>query len=284
MHNWLYWNSNFVEREQALLSISNRSFQYGDGLFESMRIINGQLLFFEDHWERILRGMSICGMSSADFNSLEIRNIADEIIQRNNVNGGRMKLLVYRYSEGFYKPETDGVKYLISTHDTEHERFVWNTQGWQTGLFTSIRKPINFLSEVKSTSALLYVLAAREARINHWDEIFILNEAGFLCEGSFSSVFLVDENRTIHTPALTEGPLPGVMRKHAIKLIREAGMECIERTVAVEELLHAREVFVTNAIQGIRWVVSYRDKRYFNTIGKKVFQLLQNEVENLGLV
>jgi branched-chain amino acid aminotransferase len=61
-------------------------------------------------------------------------------------------------------------------------------------------------------------------------------------------------------------------------------MQCIEREIAADELLSAREVFVTNAIQGIRWVVSYGERRYFNTIGKKVFQLLQAEVQKLLLV
>jgi branched-chain amino acid aminotransferase len=282
MYNWIFLDGDFIQRESASINLSNRSFNYGDALFESIRIINGTTLFFDDHWERLKHGMGICGMQSEErLSALNIRNVADELIQKNKVKGGRLKLLVYRDAEGFYSPVTDEVKYFMSINETEHDCFVWNNKGLQAGLYTAIKKPHNLLAEIKSTSALMYVLAARDARESGWDEIFLLNESGFLCEGSSSSVFLVDENQNIHTPALNHSPLPGVMRKNVIRLIRESGIKFTERAIAAEELLTAREVFVTNAIQGIRWVVSYREKRYFNTIGKKVFQLLLNEIENL---
>lgn len=281
MSDWVFSDGDFIRREDASLKLSNRSLNYGDGLFESIRIVNGKPLFFNDHWERLKHGMGLCGLATERLNASEIRNIAAELIEKNKVKGGRLRLLVYRNAEGFYRPETDEVKCFMSTNETEHDCFVWNNKGLQTGLYTAIKKPHNLLAEIKSTSALMYVLAARDARESGWDEIFLLNESGMLCEGSSSSVFLVDENQNIHTPALNQSPLPGVMRKNAIRLIRESGMKCTEREISADELLTAREVFVTNAIQGIRWVVSYREKRYFNTIGKKVFQLLLNEIENL---
>lgn len=284
MSDWVFSDGDFIRREDASLKLSNRSLNYGDGLFESIRIVNGTPLFFNDHWERLNHGMELCGFATERLSASEIRNIADKLIDKNKVKGGRLKLLIYRDTEGFYRPKTDKVQCLMSTNETEHDCFVWNNNGLQTGLYTAIKKPYNLLSEIKSTSALMYVLAAREARENGWDEVFLLNESGLLCEGSSTSIFMVDENHTIHTPALNQAPLPGVMRKNAIRLIREAGMTCTERAIAAEELLTAREVFVTNAIQGIRWVVSYREKRYYNTFGKKVFELLQDEVAKLRSV
>ena len=281
MSDWVFSDGDFIRREDASLMLSNRSLNYGDGLFESIRIVNGKPLFFNDHWERLKHGMGLCGLATERLSASEIRNIAAELIEKNKVKGGRLRLLIYRDAEGFYRPETDEVKCFMSTNETEHDCFVWNNKGLQTGLYTAIKKPHNLLAEIKSTSALMYVLAARDARESGWDEIFLLNESGMLCEGSSTSVFLVDENQNIHTPALNQSPLPGVMRKNAIRLIRESGMKCTEREISADELLTAREVFVTNAIQGIRWVVSYREKRYFNTIGKKVFQLLLHEIENL---
>jgi branched-chain amino acid aminotransferase len=284
MSDWIFLDGDFIQRERASLSLSNRSFNYGDALFESIRIVNRTALFFDDHWERLRHGMGICGMQSERLSASKIRNAADELILKNKVKGGRLKVLVYRDAEGFYGPETDGIKCFMSISELEHDCFVWNHKGLQTGLYTDIKKPHNLLAEIKSTSALMYVLAAREARLKGWDEIFLLNESGFLCEGSSSSVFLVDENQNIHTPALNQSPLPGVMRKNVIRLIQEVGIKCTERTIAAEELLTAREVFVTNSIRGIRWVVSYREIRYFNTFGKKVFQLLQDEVGKLASV
>jgi branched-chain amino acid aminotransferase len=284
MHNWIYSGGHFMQVDADSVALSNRSFNYGDGLFESIRIASGRMLFFDDHWLRLLNGMRLCGYPDDFLIASDLHQIASELIQKNEVKGGRLKLLVYRDADGYYKPESDNLEWLVTTHGMEQSEFAWNNKGFQVGFYTAIKKPMNLLAEIKSTSALMYVLAARDARINGWDEIFLLNDAGFLCEGSSSSVFLVDENRNIHTPSLNQSPLPGVMRKNIIRLIRDSGMQCIEREIAADELLTAREVFVTNAIQGIRWVVSYGERRYFNTIGKKVFQLLQAEVQKLLLV
>jgi branched-chain amino acid aminotransferase len=284
MHNWIYSGGHFMQVDAVSVALSNRSFNYGDGLFESIRIASGRMLFFDDHWLRLLNGMRLCGYPDDFLIASDLHQIASELIQKNEVKGGRLKLLVYRDADGYYKPESDNLEWLIMTNGMEHSEFAWNNKGFQVGLYTAIKKPMNLLAEIKSTSALMYVLAARDARINGWDEIFLLNDAGFLCEGSSSSVFLVDENRNIHTPSLNQSPLPGVMRKNIIRLIRDSGMQCIEREIAADELLTAREVFVTSAIQGIRWVVSCGERRYFNTIGKKVFQLLQAEVQKLLLI
>jgi branched-chain amino acid aminotransferase len=284
MSNWVYLEGKFVRFEDASVSIANRSFNYGDGLFESIRIIQGHAIFFYEHCERLFSGMQICGFEIKGLNAFQLLEIARELILKNEVKSGKLKINVYRKSGGRYTPDNDGALLLMSLEALENAEYTWNSKGLQTGLYTAITKPVNLLSGLKTNAALLYVMASREARIQGWDEIFLLNDSGNLCEGSSTSLFLVDENRAVHTPALSQGPLWGVMRKNIIRILHDAGIECIEREITPEELLNAREVFVTSAIRGIHWVVSYREKRYFNTIGKKVFQMLQDEVRNQLLI
>jgi branched-subunit amino acid aminotransferase/4-amino-4-deoxychorismate lyase len=279
MNKWAFAHGGFRPIEDVAFGPSNRSFAYGDGLFESIRIINRKPLFFEAHCNRLHNGMRTCGI---DFNSLTavaLKGIADELIQKNEVLSGKLKLVVFRSDGGLYTPEHDDPQLLMVCESLESPEFNWNNKGLQTGLYTAIKKPLNLLAEIKSNASLLYVLAARDARLNAWDEIFLLNERGNLCEGSASNVFLVDDSGIVHTPALMEGALPGIMRGVLLRLMREAGMQCVERKIGPEELLNAREVFVSNAVQGIRWVVSYEEKRYFNAVGKKIFHLLQGEMQ-----
>jgi len=278
MSNWAYTDAGFVLCSELSLELTNRSFSYGDGLFESIRIANGMALFLDKHIARLQAGMKICGLENDLISESKLLEISSELIRRNKLQGGRLKIQVYRTDGGYYKPATDDARLIVSTELLANPTFIWNNKGLQTGLYAGIKKPINLLSGLKSNSALLYVLAAREARIKAWDEIFILNEFGNLCEGSSSSIFLIDNAGTVHTPALSQGLLPGIMRQNIIELMQSNGMVCVEREIRPEELLEVRELFITNAIHGIRWVVSYNDKRYFNNIGKSVFRLLQEQV------
>jgi branched-subunit amino acid aminotransferase/4-amino-4-deoxychorismate lyase len=141
-------------------------------------------------------------------------------------------------------------------------------------LFTEIRKPGNILASLKSSNALLYVLAGRFARDHAFDEALILNEQGRICEGSMSNIFLVFPGGKILTPSVSEGILPGVMRKNLIRCLSENGYQVDESQVMTEDLFRAEEIFMSNVVQGIRWVISYRERRYYSNHAKEIAALL----------
>ena len=271
-------NGQFLNKENANISFSNRSFKYGDGLFETMRFQNGQILFVDAHFERLIAGMFVLGFETSFFDIEAVYNDCLKLVRDKSLLAARIRLHVFRNDGGFYKPTTDQCSYVIEADGLEEENFSINEKGYHIGLFADIRKPINSLSGIKSANGLLYVLAARHADIQNWNEALILNEKGLICECSSSNIFLIMPDKSILTPALTEGCLAGVMRKNMIELLRNLEYKVVEGSVLTEDLYRAEEVFLTNAIQGIRWCIAFREKRFYSTKTRVILTELQQYV------
>jgi branched-chain amino acid aminotransferase len=269
------FNGHFLPIENAAVGLHNRSFKYGDGLFETMRFQNGQILFVDAHFERLVAGMFVLGFETSFFDVEAVYQDCLKLVSEKNLSTARIRLHVYRNDGGNYKPATDQCSYVIYADGLEQDRFVINDKGFHIGLYADIRKPINSLSGIKSANGLLYVLAARHADIQNWNEALILNEQGRICECSASNVFLIMPDKSILTPALTEGCLAGVMRKNLIELLKNSGRKVVEGAVLTEDLYRAEEVFLTNAIQGIRWCIAFREKRFYSTKSREILLELQ---------
>ncbi|HTM99809.1 MAG TPA: aminotransferase class IV, partial [Pedobacter sp.] len=125
----------------------------------------------------------------------------------------------------------------------------------------------------KTSNALLYVMAGLYQKQHRLDEAIILNQNGFLCESTSSNVFVVYDNQ-IYTPALSEGCVAGVMRSVILKIAKMNDIQVIEAQISPEILKQADEVFVTNASSGVRWVMGYGKKRYFNEMAKTIASFL----------
>jgi branched-chain amino acid aminotransferase len=273
VNNWVCFNGQFIS-EKRIFSHENRAFRYGDGLFETIRLADGHLHWIDDHFERLIAGMFTLGMDTTLFLPIEICNKILELARLNQWQNARIRLSVFREPGGAYKPDSDRYEYLISGSSLQDNTYHMNEKGWKIGLFTEIRKPANMLGSLKSANALLYVLAGRFARDNAFDEALILNEQGRICEGSTSNLFLVFPGGRLITPAGSEGILPGVMRKNLLRLMRSEGYQVEESQIMAEDLYKAEEIFLTNAIQGVRWVISYRERRYYCNTVRKISQLL----------
>jgi branched-subunit amino acid aminotransferase/4-amino-4-deoxychorismate lyase len=144
-------------------------------------------------------------------------------------------------------------------------------------VYDELTKPINKLSNYKTSNALIYVMAGLYKKQNRLDDVFMLNQNGFLCESMTSNVFVVYDKQ-IYTPALSEGCVAGVMRNVVMDLARNNDIPIIEAQLNPEVLREAEEVFVSNAVTGIRWVMGYGRKRYFNENAKLLSNLLNAAV------
>jgi branched-chain amino acid aminotransferase len=271
-------NGQFLPIENAHVKLSNRSFKYGDGLFETMRFQNGQILFVDAHFERLIAGMFVLGFETSFFDIETVYHDCLKLVNDKNLSAARIRLHIYRNDGGFYKPATDQCSYVIEAESLEEENFIINEKGYHIGLFADIRKPINSLSGIKSANGLLYVLAARHADIQNWNDALILNEKGRICECSTSNIFLIMPDKSILTPSLTEGCLAGVMRKNVIELLSNSGRKVVEGAVLTEDLYRAEEVFLTNVIQGIRWCIAFKEKRFYSTKTRVILNELQQYV------
>jgi branched-chain amino acid aminotransferase len=276
MSSIICFNGQFLEKHDWNMGPENRSFLYGDGLFESIRFQNGTLNYIDDHLERLVSGMFTLGLDTTFFNPLQICDLMLELCKQNDLIDARIRLTVFREAGGYYKPSSDNTSYLITAEAINPLLINKNEKGVRLGLYSEIRKPINSLSGIKSSNGLLYVLAARYARENNWDDSIILNEHGRICESSNSNLFLVLPNKRILTPPISEGILPGVMRKNLIKWLRDNEYQVDEAIVLTDDFYRAEEVFLSNAIQGVRWVIAFKERRYFSTVSRNIMDAFAN--------
>lgn len=265
---FINFNDEILPTGSLVLSTTNRAFKYGDGLFESMRLMKGELKFSDLHADRLQRGMKalkIDGYSQMD--SWFLKERTEVLATRNKCKHGRMRLTVYRDGEGLYTPTQNKMGFCMELLPMEEPRYFLNDKGLIMDVFTELGKPLNYLSNIKSCNSLTYVMAGLYKTQNRLDDAFILNQNKFLCEASSSNVF-VWYNNHLYTPALSEGCVEGVMRQVVINLALQNNIPVTEAQINPEVLYEADEVFLTNATRGIQWVMGYGVKRYFNKVSK----------------
>ncbi len=266
---FINFNGAIIPADQEILTASNRGFKFGDGLFESMRLMKGEVKFADLHCDRITKGLKLLKMDSwAHVDGWFIREKVEELTRRNKTGpNARVRLTVYRDGEGLYSPSSNKMGYVLEASKLAESSYVLNTKGLIIDVFDEITKPVNILSNLKTCNSLLYVLAGIFKSQNSLDEVMVLNSNGFLCESMSSNVFVVYDKK-LYTPALAEGCIAGVMRQAVIKIARENNVELIEAQISPDILNEADEVFLTNAARGIQWVMGYNNKRYFNEISR----------------
>ncbi len=269
MSLYILFNDEFFSAEQAVIKASNRAFKFGDGLFESMRMCTGKLQFAEQHADRLRAGMKALKMEGhALMDEYFLRQKTAELQKKNKLNGNvRFRLSIYREGEGLYTPQQNKIGYLLESVALEQPQYELNQKGLIIDVYDDLTKQINKLSNYKTNNALLYVMAGLFQKQHRLDEAMILNQNGFLCESTSSNVFVVYQKQ-IYTPALSEGCVAGVMRNVVLQLAKTHNLPLIEAQINPNILNEADEVFLTNAASGVRWVMGYGKKRYFNEVSK----------------
>ncbi|QNK61976.1 aminotransferase class IV [Pedobacter sp. PAMC26386] len=272
---YILHNDQFIAVDQSILTATNRGFRYGDGLFESMRMSGGKLKFAELHADRLQAGMNALKMDGGIlFDDYFLKQKTAELCKRNKLKDNvRFRLSIYREGEGLYTPDSNKSGYILESGILAPGGYELNKKGLIINVYDEITKPINKLSTFKTSNSLLYVMAGLYKQQNRLDEVFILNQHGFLCESISSNLFVVYDKQ-IYTPALSEGCIAGVMRNVVMKVAKANQIPVIEAQINPEVLNEADEVFITNATSGIRWVMGYGKKRYFNEVTKSLSALL----------
>lgn len=271
MSQFILFNDEFLPADVAILKATNRGFKFGDGLFESMRMCNGKLQLADEHADRLKAGMKALKMDG--YNLLDayfLRQKTAELQRKNKLQGNlRFRLSIYRDGDGLYTPISNKTGYLLEVSNLDQINYELNQKGLIIDVYDEIPKAINKLSNYKTSNALLYVMAGLFQKHHRLDEALLLNQNGFLCESTSSNIFVVYQKQ-IYTPALSEGCVAGVMRTNIIRLVRMENLQIVEAQINPEILNEAEEVFLTNATGGIRWVMGYGRKRYFNEVAKNL--------------
>ncbi|MES2456723.1 MAG: aminotransferase class IV [Bacteroidota bacterium] len=268
---YILHNDEFLPAGQPFLTAHNRSFRYGDGLFESMRMCNGKLRFAEQHADRLRAGMKALKMEGGNLlDEYFLRHKTTELCKRNKLReNARFRLSVYRAGDGLYTPASNKSGYILESSVLNEPTYELNKKGLIVDVYDELTKHVDKLSNYKTCNSLLYVMAGLYKKQHRLDDALILNQSGFLCESISSNLFVVYKKQ-IYTPALSEGCIAGVMRSAVMNIAKMNNIPLIEAQLNPEVLKEAEEVFLTNAIGGIRWIMGYGRKRYFNEVAKEL--------------
>jgi branched-subunit amino acid aminotransferase/4-amino-4-deoxychorismate lyase len=238
-----------------------------------MRLIAGNILLKDYHFERLFLGLEVLKFNTpALFTKQKIEKEIRELSKKNECErSARIRLSVSRGNGGLYECDNK-FSYLIECWPLEQKAL--NENGLVIDIFPDARKSIDVFSNLKSANYLPYVMAAIWAKENKLNDALILNQHDRICDSTIANIFWVKDNN-IFTPPLNEGCVAGVMRKKILELGSGNSDYLVQESVLTQEiLLQADEVFLTNAIAGIRWVKECRNKVYKNTMSGKIFALL----------
>ncbi|TAF56508.1 MAG: hypothetical protein EAZ62_01070 [Sphingobacteriia bacterium] len=260
---FLFHNTKFLSANQPLILADNRSFRYGDGCFETMKWLDGRLLLADFHWERLFSTLDQLGFDvPPHFTTAFLLETIGQLVKKNKQEkGARIRLTVYRGEGGLYDAVSDAPRLLVQSWPLPLGHDQWNSNGLDIGIYPLAVKPKDAFSGLKTNQFLPYVMAAKWARQHHWNDALLCNPNGGIADSTIANLFLLEKGRLL-TPALSEGPIAGVMRRKILQVARTGGWSVSEQSIQPADLLTAGEVFLSNAIHPMRWVKSFQDKTY----------------------
>lgn len=270
LDTYCIYNGHVISLYEPAISFTNRAFRYGDSLFESIRFTNGKIMFLADHVKRIKLSMTTLRMNvPAEFTTANIEQLILHLIEKNNLKKeARIRLTVFRNEGGFYTPDTNDISFLIESEDIEPVGYTLNQKGLWVDIYAEIKKQINKISNLKTGSALMYVMAGITKKSLRLDDCLLVNENGHIIESINANIFVI-KNGTLYTSPITDGCIDGVMRKQILAIAVQNKILAFEQSLTVHTLTDGDEVFLTNAIKGIQWVGQFKNKFYTNQ--KSVF-------------
>jgi branched-chain amino acid aminotransferase len=276
------FNGEIVE-DNTSLSINNRAFLYGDGVFETLKIVNNKILFLEDHYFRLMASMRILRMEIPMNFTMEY--LEGEILKLAKINqlerSARVRLTIFRNDGGYYLPTSNEISFLVAIKPLEKELYSIENETYEVELFKDFYITKHLLSTLKSTNKIINITASIFAKENDYNNCLILNDSKNIVEAINGNIFMVVGKKLI-TPPISEGCLNGIMRKQILALAKKIDhLEVLEEVISPFDLQKADELFITNVISGIQPISKYRKKEFTNQLSKDLLARL-NALVRLG--
>lgn len=250
-------DGRLVPESEASIPVDDRSFLYGDGVFETLRVYGGRVFAWGAHWARLGLGAGLLGMGLPG--EREVLAGMCGVIEGAGIGEGVLRLHVSRGSgkRGYAPPDGGGVRWLVTASDLPGRKV---RRAERLGLSTWVVPSGDRWSHCKSASRLLQVMGAMDARRLGVDEVLMANERGEVVEGSGSNFFWV-EGGVVCTPALACGALAGVTRGIVMELARELGMGVWERVLTLGDLIGVEQAFLTSSVRELSRVGELEGRR-----------------------
>jgi branched-chain amino acid aminotransferase len=245
-----FCNGEFLPEHEAKVSVFDRGFLYGDGIFETIRICQGAPFRWDQHLERLREGASALRIR-VPIADKDLAATAQELVRRNQLPEAILRITLSRGAgRRGYSPAGADQPTIVMTVHAALSAGLENPGCWRivtSSLRASSGDPLALL---KSASKLPQVLARAEAEARGADEALFLNGEGEATEGASANLFWI-EHGTVWTTPLTSPALPGVTRRVVLDLCRELAVPFAEGRCPLKRLWEAEGVFLTLTSLGI---------------------------------
>ena len=272
------YNGNFTDKFS--IHFNNRGFLFGDSVFETIKVVNNNLLFWEEHYLRLMSSMRILRIRIPNLYTPEF--LENEIKKTNsNFNksfSGRVRLTIFRDGKGLYLPESNEPVFLINSKETKETSFNINSGNYKVDIYKEYFVQSNLLSNIKSNNRLINVLGSIYAKENELDNCIILNDQKNVAEFLNGNIFIVKDKK-VTTPPVSSGCLDGVMRKKIIESLKQSQILSFEeKNISPFELISSDEIWISNSISGIIPVTEYRKKRFSKMFAQTMVEYFNKKI------
>ena len=272
------FNGNLVAQSNENIE-QNRGFLYADAVFETLKVLDGKVLFLEDHYFRLMASMRILRMEiPLEFTLEYLESEILKTINALNLTNARVRLTVFRSGEGRYMPEQRSVSFVIVA-ETTGAVYVNTADKYEVELFKDFHVSKHLLSTLKTTSCLINITASIFAQENGYENCLLINDEKNVIEAINGNIFVIKDN-VISTPPIADGCKNGIIRKKLIEIINKTeNLTFEERSISPFELQKADEIFLTNIAVGIQSITQYRKKMFANTIANSLLMKLNAQIK-----
>lgn len=259
MPKYIIYDGELTEEEDFKISLQDRAFHYGDGLFETMTVKSGKVLFAQDHFLRLMTGFDFMKFDKASFPSATVfLQKIEALLNTHQLNEARLKVNVWRREGGLFLPSNHGVHYLIQCGASlpaivQKDKVILSTYPLQEHLG---------LSSIKSINSATYILSSIQYNSTQAQDALLLNTKGEIAELTSSNIFFYTGEDFV-TPSLQSGCLEGIMRKNVIKALKSLKKNITETVITPKDLGKFEGCFGTN-VRGLFKVQSIEGYSYTN--------------------
>ena len=277
----LNFNGDIQNRTEKIFL--NRAFLYGDSVFETIKVVKNKILFWEEHYLRLMSSMRILKIEIP--NTFTPEYLEDQIKKTNfsisKLFSGRVRLTIFRHGGGFYTPKSNESCFVIKSFENDKILFETEFKEYTVDIYKDYFVQSNLLSNLKTNNRLINVLGSIYAKNNGLENCILLNDQKLVAEFLNGNIFIVKENIVL-TPPLGSGCLSGVMRNKIIESITGIPLiEVKEENFSAYEIISSQEIWVSNCISGIIPVTEYRNKQFGNSLARKVTDLFNNKISSI---
>lgn len=258
----------------------NRGFLYGDSIFETLRVLDGKVLFLEDHYFRLMASLRIVRMEipmnfTMEYMEEQVLLLTDTLAAGPSY---RARISVFRKSGGYYLPTNNDVEFIVTASPLDEPLYSFTEGTYEVDLFKDFYVTKQLLSTLKSTNKMVQITGSVFAHENGLQNCLLVNDEKNVIEALQGNLFMLTGKRLV-TPPVSDGCLNGVMRRQVLALAQKVeGLEVVEASISPFDLQKADELFITNVIKGIQPITKYRKKEFVSIMASDLLKRLNAKI------